>query len=170
MDKVWSKQFIEWIWHLDWVYNIYIYIHINIYMYIYIYIYTYFQIYRYMHKYMHIMYVCFFHHPTQSYQMSSNPVYEPISKTSTSTTQMLSYVSTPKHQHVVSDVSFLTCFQGLESITPLHPLRPSSWLSGSEGTQRLPEASGLDGTSDGKRGEFFTRRWFSVSFLLFRNW
>ena len=134
-----------------------IYIYILIFICIYIYMYIFIHIFRYTGTCTNICILCmfvFFHHPTRSYQMSSNPVYEPISKTSTSTTQILSYVSTPKHQHVVSDVSFLTCFQGLESITPLHPLRPSSWLSGSEGTQRLPEASGLDGTSDGKRGEF----------------
>ena len=55
MDKVWSKQFIEWIWHLDWVY---IYIHINIYMYIYIYLYIFSDIQ--VHAQIYAYYVCLF--------------------------------------------------------------------------------------------------------------
>lgn len=130
-------------------------ISIYIYIFVYSYLYTYFQIYRYLHKYMHIMYVCFFSpsHTVLSDEFESS-VFSPISKNETSTTQILSYVSTPKHQNVVSDGVFLTWKQGLE-ISPLCTLVATVFiLSGSEGTQRLPEASGLDGTSDGKRGEF----------------
>ena len=167
MDKVWSKQFIEWIWHLDWVY---IYIHINIYMYIYIYIYTYFQIYRYMHKYMHIMYVCFF-----------SPSHTVLSD------EFESSVWTDFKNFDFDNSNFIICFDTktptrcfwcvfsdvFPGVGKYHPFAPLATVFMALRIRRHTEASWSEWLGWHLRWEarwIFTRRWFSVSFLLFRNW
>ena len=90
---------------------------LGVYIYIYSYIHIYIHIFRYTGTCTNICILCmfvFFNHPTQSYQMSSNPVYEPILNNETSTLQILSYVSNQN-----TNTLFLTFFSDIARRGPL---------------------------------------------------